>query len=274
MRPRPSSRGEGDDFNPIVDLVLSILAVSILLLALVGRDGAMRIGELEARIGAVRPPEAGIPVPPPAPGRSSADPANPALDAEEPAEAILARTRYHRAVLGTSPPRSADGFLAAGRIEDEVIPEIRTVLGRDLAGGESLLEAMQANGLVIEVDTAARPRQTLSDAWRESVAVAERLRAGLTASPLPLACIAIVPFGPERSSLVSALSRRGGPEGNAPPLAGAQLGPVATPALGSLLSGQSGETTIRIVAEATLLDTSLCDHESLRRAIVDWIAAD
>lgn len=242
-RRRPVDREQLDDYTPATDLVFSMFAMTVLLLAIFGagdhvkenaQQGRVMVfqaqldrmkeerGALEAKIAA----QAEAPISPQAAlepdARRPAEPlASERLAALE-HDLIAARARAQeaearlrrRADLEVAQARlgevseGADGpFMLSG--QGAFSPAVLARLLAILRAGRAQVEAIQANRILFELSTAAQrgPAEDGTDLdLMETMVWAEALVRALRPSGLPPGCLAVLPAGKLRSSFLNRLA--------------------------------------------------------------------
>ncbi|MGR7997350.1 hypothetical protein [Xanthobacter sp. ZOL 2024] len=199
-----------DDYTPATDLVFSLFAMSVLLLAIFGAGSHVRDAEarqvvattaldldytkaqyeqLRAERDALRQELAERPPTPPAAP----------LPAAPPAAAVTVDRAARPQVVVTLTQERAGAFLAAdGRMAASVMREIRD----RLKGASAQARQLGANEVVFEVSASLDPRsaEPLADAMARSMGWGEGLLDAFAATPLPVACVLMEPVGGRRAA--------------------------------------------------------------------------
>lgn len=231
---------QGDDYTPATDLIFSLFAMTVLLLALFGagdhvarvdcgRSIGISLGEAErlrsenrdlkskldtlsaqcpARAGVTKPPAA-LPVPAVAPSdwRQQLDEAR--AEAEryrQELAGIRAKIDYTQLELGTLSEKETGSFMNdstnfSAAVRDRLVAMIGA-RARDI-------ETLRVNQLVFELGTSAA-RGASEDGTdldlMETMIWSEALMRAMRATPLPVGCLAVEPVGKLRSVYVAGLA--------------------------------------------------------------------
>lgn len=295
----------GDDYNPVTDLVFTLFAVAILLLAVVGSTGAVReqsqaeqlaekdriISALRRRLGQAPLPAAALPA---APLPKAPEPARPEEVAEVPdrsadvatlEEALrlatvdverLRRAAGRRVELARLTPDRASGFLIGQSLDEEIALDLLLSLGGNL----DAITAIEANRITFEVDVAPRLAARGANAgegaddaeYEQSVAVARALMRRLRATPIPFTCFSATPFGKNRASSLAPLGQTERPGGAIEDFENLPDGPgTLTKSRAALDAAAAFDNRIVVIAEHVV--TAPCEADRLATGIRRWASA-
>lgn len=187
------SEDGGDDYTPATDLVFSMFAMVVLLLAVVGAGGQV------ARFTVPGAP----PREPPAPADMLGD-ADAVTAPRRPLPDTPGRTDQLR--LGSVTEAEVGPFMVDGtRFSPRALERVEAVI----ASSADAIAAAQATRLVIDVSTSAS-RGAASDGtdmdMMETMIWAEALMRALRATPLPVGCVSVMPSGKLKSAYLRRLS--------------------------------------------------------------------